>query len=51
MLPLGGKPLVGRSVAAAGRVELLDRTVVSTDDEEIAGAARRPAGRPIPAAR
>lgn len=40
VLPLGGKPLIAWSIDAARSSRLLDRTVVSTDDEEIAKIAR-----------
>jgi N-acylneuraminate cytidylyltransferase len=40
ILPIGGKPLVAWSVLAASQSRLLDRTVVSTDDPEIADVAR-----------
>ena len=39
--PLGGVPLIGYTVAAAQRSSRLARTVVSTDDDEIAATARR----------
>jgi N-acylneuraminate cytidylyltransferase len=35
-----GAPLIGYSIAAALQSELVTRTIVSTDDEEIAAAAR-----------
>jgi N-acylneuraminate cytidylyltransferase len=35
-----GTPLIGYSIAAALQSELVTRTIVSTDDEEIAAAAR-----------
>lgn len=38
--PLAGKPLIVWTIEAAQRAELLDRLVVSTDDEEIAAVAR-----------
>lgn len=38
--PLRGKPLIGWTVDAAKRASLIDRTIVSTDDEEIASVAR-----------
>lgn len=38
--PLGGKPLIAWSVDAAHDSALLDRTIVSTDDPDIAAAAR-----------
>src|SRR5690606_26975179 len=37
---VGGVPLVGRAVRAARACPGIDRVVVSTDDEEIAAAAR-----------
>lgn len=36
---VGGVPLVGRAVAAALAAEMVDRVVVSTDDDEIAAVA------------
>lgn len=39
--PLGGKPLIAHSIAAALRAERVTRVVVSTDDDEIADVARR----------
>lgn len=47
VLPLGGKPLIAWSVEAARRSALVDRVVVSSDDEEILGAARA-AGAEVP---
>jgi len=47
VLDLGGKPLVAWSVDAAKMSRLLDRTVVSTDDHDIAEAARA-AGAEVP---
>lgn len=44
---LGGKPLVGLAVEAGLQAELVTRVVCSTDDEEIAGAARA-AGAEVP---
>lgn len=38
---LDGKPLIAWSIEAAAQSALLDRTVVSTDDTEIADVARR----------
>lgn len=38
--PLGGRPLIAWSVAAAKASALVDRVLVSTDDPEIAAAAR-----------
>ncbi len=39
--PLAGKPLIVWTLEAAQRARLLDRIVVSTDDEEIAEVSRR----------
>ncbi|MBS9404036.1 acylneuraminate cytidylyltransferase family protein [Halomonas sp. TRM85114] len=39
--PLAGKPLIGWSIEVAQRVEEIDRVIVSTDDAQIAEAARR----------
>lgn len=36
---LGGRPLIGWTIDAAHRSRLLDRVVISTDDEEIAAVA------------
>src|SRR5262245_4221554 len=44
ILPLGGKPLIAWSIEAAARSKALDRAVVSTDDVEIAEAAKRAGG-------
>lgn len=44
VLDLGGKPLIAWSVEAARGSALLDRTIVSTDDAEIAEAARAAGG-------
>jgi CMP-N-acetylneuraminic acid synthetase len=38
--PFGGYPLIAYSIAAALQAEQVTRVIVSTDDEEIAGAAR-----------
>ena len=38
---LGGRPLIGHAIEAARASTLVDRVLVSTDDEEIAGVARR----------
>lgn len=38
--PLGGHPLISYSIAAANSSSLVDRTIVSTDDPEIAEVAR-----------
>src|SRR5687768_16660736 len=40
VLPLAGKPLIAYSVEAAVLSPLVSRVIVSTDDEEIAAAAR-----------
>lgn len=37
---LAGKPLIAWSIEAAAKSRFLDRTIVSTDDAEIAGVAR-----------
>lgn len=39
--PLGGKPLIQWSIETARAVQAIDRTIVSTDGEEIAAVARR----------
>src|SRR3990170_965342 len=38
--PLGGKPLIGWTIDAALQSRMLSRVIVSTDDAEIAQAAR-----------
>lgn len=40
VLDLGGRPVIAWSVAAARQSALLDRTIVSTDDDEIAETAK-----------
>ena len=40
LAPLGGKPLVAWTIAAALESERVERTVVSTDDPEVADLAR-----------
>ncbi|SFU91728.1 N-acylneuraminate cytidylyltransferase [Polaromonas sp. YR568] len=40
LAPLGGRPLIAWTIAAAKAAHGLDRVVVSTDDENIAAAAR-----------
>lgn len=45
--PLAGKPLVAHSVEAAASTSRVSRVIVSTDDEEIAAAARA-AGAEVP---
>lgn len=49
---LAGKPLIGYTIEAAKRCKLIDRVIVSTDDDEIAGIAKKygaevPFKRPI----
>lgn len=39
--PLAGKPLIAYAIAAARASRLIDRVIVSTDDEEIAAVAQR----------
>ena len=41
---LAGKPLIAYTIEAARAATTLDRVIVSTDDEEIAGVARRYGG-------
>ena len=41
VLDLAGKPLIAHTIDAAKASQLLDRTIVSTDDKEIADVARR----------
>ncbi len=45
--PVGGIPLVGRAAAACVAAERVDLTIVSTDDEAIATAARAAGARVI----
>jgi len=40
VLPLAGKPLIAYTIEAAKRCNLIDRVIVSTDDDEIAKVAR-----------
>jgi CMP-N-acetylneuraminic acid synthetase len=40
VLPLAGKPLVAHTIATALDSSTITRTIVSTDDDEIAEAAR-----------
>lgn len=47
MVPLRGKPLVVHSIEQAQASQLIDRVIVTTDDEEIAETARR-AGAEVP---
>jgi CMP-N-acetylneuraminic acid synthetase len=39
--PLGGRPLIAYSILAAKACPLVERVVVTTDDEDIAGTAKR----------
>lgn len=41
ILPLGGKPLIAWAIEAARQSGVIDRLVVSTEDEEIAAVARQ----------
>jgi CMP-N-acetylneuraminic acid synthetase len=41
VLPLGGKPLIAHTLEVARKTPLVDRVVVSTEDQEIAEIARR----------
>ncbi len=41
VLDLAGKPLIAHTIDAANASQLLDRTIVSTDDQEIADVSRR----------
>jgi CMP-N-acetylneuraminic acid synthetase len=47
VLPLGGKPLIAWTIEAAQKAASVERVLVSTDDPEIAEAARQ-AGAPVP---
>ena len=38
--PLGGVPLIGRSILVAKQVERIERVIVSTDSQEIAQVAK-----------
>ena len=49
VMPLGGRPLIAWTIAAARESEVFSRIIVSTDDEEIAAAARE-AGAEVPGA-
>jgi N-acylneuraminate cytidylyltransferase len=40
LLPLDGRPLVGWPITVADATDAVDRVIVSTDDERIAGTAR-----------
>lgn len=44
ILPVGGRPLIGWTIAAARESVHVDRAIVSTDDEEIMAAARDEGG-------
>jgi len=41
IIPLGGKPLIAWSIEAAQKSKIIERVFVTTDDEEIAGVARK----------
>jgi len=41
ILPLSGKPLIAWTIEAAQKSQYIDRVVVSTEDQEIAGIARQ----------
>lgn len=47
ILPLAGKPLIQHTIDAARKAKLVDRIIVSTDDEKIAKAAKE-AGAEVP---
>lgn len=47
VLPIGGKPLIAWTVAAAKKSAVIDRVILSSDDAEIAAAARA-AGCDVP---
>ncbi len=47
ILPLNGKPLIAHSIASAQCARYIDRVIVSTDSEEIAGVSRQ-AGADVP---
>jgi len=40
IIPLGGKPLIAHSIETAKKSKLIERVIVTTDDEEIADVAR-----------
>ncbi|MEK7178867.1 MAG: acylneuraminate cytidylyltransferase family protein, partial [Patescibacteria group bacterium] len=40
IIPLGGKPLIAWSIEAAKKSKLVERVIVTTDDEKIASIAR-----------
>jgi len=40
IIPLGGKPLIAWSIEAAKKSKLVERVIVTTDDEKIANVAR-----------
>jgi len=44
LMPLGGRPMIAWSIDAARASRLLDRVIVSTDDQAIAEAAERAGG-------
>ena len=41
ILPLVGKPLIAWSIEAANESKYIDKCIVSTDDKEIAGVAKK----------
>lgn len=41
IIPLGGKPLIAYSIEVARKSRLIDRVIVTTDDEEIASVAKK----------
>lgn len=47
VMPLGGRPLIAWTISAARESEVFSRIIVSTDDQEIASAARE-AGAEVP---
>lgn len=47
LYPLGGRPLIEHTILSARAARSLDRLIVSTDDERIAGVARA-AGAEVP---
>src|SRR3989338_1589206 len=40
IIPLGGKPLISHSIEVAKKSKLIERVIVTTDDEKIASIAR-----------
>lgn len=41
IIPLGGKPLIAHSIEVAKKSRLIDRVIVTTDDEKIASVAKK----------